>query len=217
MTRTAAMVFLTILAVGAAACDQTPAGPAQLAPADAAQYVGNGPAHPGMSPVFRFGNNQEVASWDEAHDLVAAYYDPDVLCASGNQDLSTMPVFEMQVIALPMLQATMVHFQSAGEVPVVVFRLSEIMAFLATGPEDAEICDALTTWWLYRGTAKVQYEDNNNAFQPTRTNVWGWTGNGNVEDQDGNAYRYLNRARYVVDPEPFRILVQDETIRITPR
>lgn len=215
MTRSVLLATLAVVALAATACNRSAVAPTPQALDAPAAAVVNGPANPGNSPVMRMGTQDEISTVDLAKDLVAAYYDPDEVCASGNSDLSAMPVFALQVITLPLLQATLVHLQSADKVPVVVYRWSDVLALFATDPTDEEMCTFLTSAWLYQGTAGVNYGDANATFEPPRSDSWGWTANGAVTDQAGNAFRYHNQARYVVN-HSVGALVMLETIDIRP-
>lgn len=217
MRHLAIMPFLAMMAVSVNGCDTSPLSPADEGAIGPEMSKAAAPSNPGMSPVERFGFDGEFASLDFARNLLAAYWDPDVLCAGGG-----FPILRGQEITLPQLQASVLHLKSEGPIPVTVFPLIETFIFMEGDWTPDEWCAYFTTQWLYRGAAVLRYQDNSGDASPFRMNSWGWAANGNVQDHDESTYRYLNQARFVVDLDedpavPPTVIHSSEVIRITPR
>lgn len=202
------LALLATLALVASACERNPvaAEPGPSGPAAVASIT-SGPANPGQSLVFRSGYDAEVSAVDAAHDLVDAYYDPYVVCGGGN-----LATFAMQEVSNPAFAATVRHLQSAGELPVVIYRWSTVQDALNSGTLD---CEFLTTQWLYLGTARYTNTDNNVTFDPSRPDSWGWAGTGNVLDPAGGEHHFQEHARFVVDPSPVRVLQAGVVITVS--
>ena len=97
---------------------------------------------------------------------------------------------------------------SVGEVPVLMY---------PDNVNNKPLCDYLRDDWLYKGTGRLRYHDNNLFFDPSRTNVFSWRGEGKVVDRSGRELNYTEEQSFVVDPESFAIHVERVQLRFVPR
>ena len=169
----------------------------------------NGPDHPGSSGVFRFGD-QLIVRLDYFPDpgLIVRHYPSDdsfEVCGGSQQT----PVVEEQFVSDPnAINGVIVLLRKTGEVPVLIY---------PDNVNNKPLCDYLRDDWLYKGTGRLRYHDNNLFFDPSRTNVFSWRGEGTVVDRSGKRFNYTEEQSFVVDPESFAIHVERVKLRLVPR
>jgi hypothetical protein len=159
--------------------------------------------------VFRFGDRALVRLdyfTDEGVRIVRHYPSDDSFEVCGGSQQA--PVLEEQYVSDPnAINGVIVVLRKTGEVPVLIYPPND-------GTKD--FCDYLAEDWLFRGTGRLRYQDNNFFFDPSRTNTFGWRGEGTVYDQSGNRYHYTEEQFFVVDPEPFTVHKISEQLTLTP-
>lgn len=171
--------------------------------------VASGPAEPGSSGVVRFGDPNFVRLDYETEDgvRIVRHYpaDDSFEFCDGSQQL---PVLEEQYVTDPnFVNGVIVVLRQTGEVPVLIYP-----------PNDADkpLCEYLQDDWLFKGTGQLIYNDNNFFFDPSRTNFFGWRGEGTVYDRDGRRYRYTEQQGTVSDPDPFIEHVTRSALKLVP-
>jgi hypothetical protein len=190
-----------------AACQSPPltAPSAEDANTTVAFATSNGPAAPGHSLVVRFNGGVFLTSVDPEHDLVVRHYNAEDFVSCGGR--SPVPPTEAQLVLTPNAR---VYVWQTGEIPVYVYRLSEVPPQTAS----PAFCADLATKWIYRGTHQLLNHDNNLVFDPSRTNAFGWSAHGTVFDRAGNRHQYRESSLTVADPDPFRIVREDYSLSI---
>lgn len=165
----------------------------------------NGPATPGHSFVVRSNGGVFLTTVDQAHDLVVRHYNAEDFMSCGGS--SGVPASEAQLVPTP---NGSIYIWQTGEIPVYVYRLSEVP------PQQAspEFCADLVAKWIYRGTHQLLNHDNNLLFDPGRTNVYGWSAHGTVFDRAGVAHQYHESSLTVVDPNPPRTVRENYSLSI---
>ena len=169
----------------------------------------NGPDNPGASGVVRFGDRL-IVRLDYFPDpgLIVRHYPSDdsfEVCGGSQQ----APVVEEQFVSDPnAINGVIVLLRKTGEVPVLMYP-----EFL----DDKPFCDHLRDDWLFKGTGRLRYHDNNLFFDPSRTNAFSWRGEGTVVDRSGKKFNYTEEQSFVVDPESFAIHVERVKLRLVPR
>lgn len=198
-----ALLLVLALAVGCSDANLPTAGPSESTPTFS---VADGPENPGNSLVFKFQNVVFTTTIDPEADLVARHYDA---INAPFCDGTDFPLQDIQWVTDPQHEFEVVRrlVQSDGEIPVVIYRLSEV-------PPGLPDCDDLANLWLYRGTHRFRGQDNNLFFDPSHTNSWGWNAQGKVYDRAGDRFHYNEHSRFVIDPDPFRILHVSDVISV---
>jgi hypothetical protein len=157
---------------------------------------GNGPSVPGSSGVLRLGDQLLVGLVYETNGgvrLVLHFLADDSFEVCGGSQ--AFPVVAEQFVTDPgLINGVIVALRLSGEVPVLIYPPND-------GGKD--LCDYLRNDWLFKGTGRLVYNDNNYSFDPSRANAFGWSGQGTVYDPSGNRYRYTEDQLIVVDPESF--------------
>jgi hypothetical protein len=185
------------------------AEPTVTEPAQPSLGFGNGPAIPGSSGVVRFGDQLIIRLdyvTDQGERLVRHYPADDSFEICGGSQ--SAPVVAEQFVTDPnFINGVVVVLRRSGEIPVLIYP-----------PDDGSkpLCDYLRDDWLFRGTGRLVYNDNNILFDPSRTNAFGWSGAGTVYDRSGNRYRYTEDQLIVVDPEPFNEHVVRARLELIP-
>ncbi len=189
-------LLLSLLGTVAACAPTEPAAPV-AGGVGPAYGTSNGPANPGNSLVVRFDDEAFLVSVDPANDLVVRHYNAeDIFFCGGSTGAAPA---EAQLVLTP---NAAVYGWKTGEVPVYVYRLSEVPPQVVS----PQLCADLVDKWIYAGTHTLINHDNNLFFDPSRTNAFGWNGNGTVYDRNGAAYHYSELTHVVVDPSPFRVI-----------
>ncbi len=204
--------FLFVAAFAFGCADETvPTSSTQTVPGLSFNFT-NGPEHPGESGVYRSTGGfiflvTNNATLTTPATMVIRHYqsdDSEEVCGGG----TPFPDWDFQEVTNPndVVEAVRLLAQT-GEIPVLIYPLFD-------GSKD--FCDFLVEDWIYRGTHMLRDQDNNFFFDPAHTNAWGWEANGFVYDRDGDRYRYLEVQRFVVDPDPFRLLNVMVKVKIHP-
>jgi hypothetical protein len=117
------------------------------------------------------------------------------------------PTVEAQLVLTP---GAAVYTWKSGVLPVYIYRLSEVP------PQEVspQFCLDLKQKWIYRGTHQLTNHDNNLFFDPTRTDAFGYNGQGTVFDRAGKRYSYREALLAVFVPDPFRELNFSYTLTI---
>lgn len=202
------LLALSLLGV-ASACDQSqPVAPSTEESAPHPSLgTANGPANPGHSFVFRQDIDPFLTSVDESQDLVVRHYDAENIDFCGGS-ASTTTAEEQLVLT----RHHAIQMWRTGEIPVYVYRLSE----LPPQEESPQFCADLVTKWIYRGTHRLRNHDNNLFGFPSPTNVFGWRGEGTVFDRAGERYHYRESFIAVIDwgSDPPRVIREDYRLSI---
>jgi hypothetical protein len=98
---------------------------------------------------------------------------------------------------------------SAGEIPIVIYRLSD-----APAPEQQ--CEHLQNNWLYKGTHKIRYNDNDFTLDGPGGNSFSFKAQGIVYDPDGAPYRYTENQHGLYGPDNDFRGWKTEFIRVHP-
>jgi hypothetical protein len=177
----------------------------------------NGPENPGHSFVLRFdagvflygpgGVPFFLVSVDETQDLAVRHYNAEDIDFCGGS--TPEPASEAQQVLTP--PGPVVYVWQTGVLPVYVYRLSEVPP---TEEVTEQFCNDLKEKWIYRGTHQLLNHDNNQFFDPTRTDAFGWHAQGIVYDRAGGKHAYQESESAVVDPNPFRIIRDDYQLSI---
>jgi hypothetical protein len=191
------LILILALVLGSASCDSSsPAAPA-LSSNSPEFGTGNGPSSAGPF-VVRSNDGIFLTSVDEAQDLVVRHYNTEDIdfCGGG----TPAPTAEAQLV---FTANAAVYVWQTGELPVYVYRLSEVPP-----QEDVtrQFCKALKEKWIYRGTHQLTNHDNNLFGEPGRQNSFGWNAQGTVFDRLGKKYSYGESLLIVFDTDTGREL-----------
>ncbi len=144
--------------------------------------IANGTANPGGSGVYRFGIQAFLRLDYPDQGLIVRHFpaDDSFERCGGSQML---PTLTEQDVTNPQEAIAVINVlvQAPRDLPVLIY---------APFQGDKDFCDYLTHDWLYRGTGRLQYNDNDFTFDPSRTNAFGCHGEGSVVDHDGQQHRY---------------------------
>ena len=185
------------------------AEPSATDPSSPSFIFTNGPVQPGSSGVMRFGDQFTVRLdyvTDAGVRLVRHYPADDSFEVCGGSQQT--PVIPEQFVTDPNLISGVVDLlRRTGEIPVLIY---------AENSANKPLCDYLREDWLFKGTGRLTYNDNNIFFDPRRTNAFGWRGQGTVYDRSGNRYQYTEEQLTVADPDPFIEHVVQARLNLIP-
>ena len=178
-------------------------------PAPPSLGIVNGPAVPGGSGIIRFADQLIIAlgyDTDAGTRFVLHFRADDSFELCGGTQSGPV-VAEQFVTSAGLLNGAIVVFGQSGEIPVLIY-----------GELDGSkpFCDFLREDWLLKGTGRLSYNDNDFSVDPSRTNAFGWSGQGTVYDQSGKRYRYTEDQLIVVDPATFNEHVSRARLTVIP-
>lgn len=199
---------LIALCLGAAFCAEQPVSPVGATAQPVTSSLISGPAIPGASGVYRsvFGATLRLDYETSQGTLLVRHYpsDDSFEVCGGSQTLP--PIVEQLVTDPDFINGVIVALQQTGDVPVLIYL-----------PYDGgkDFCTYLAEDWIYKGTGRLLYHDNNVFFDPSRTNAFGWSGQGMLVDQGGQSYQYNETQFLSVDPGvAIRTIIS--SLKITP-
>jgi hypothetical protein len=180
--------FFPLFTAGALllACGGDPAAPATGNRPGPSFDLQNGPATPGQSVVLR--TDYSLVIWetvDPSQDLIVRHFNAEDLDLCGGA--TPPPLLEIQwVLAPPATQ----RLGTTGELPVYVYRLSELPPPANWGSVSPEFCADLASKWIYRGATRYIQHDNDFDLSGVRTNAITRILIGTVFDHVGQRYAY---------------------------
>ncbi len=205
-------VVFTLALFVAVSCDQQPVQPVdeQVAESPTFNFM-NGPAEAGV--VQRL---QMMGFWFAEHDDLGIEFVPaedlgdyiGIYDCGGSSDI---PRYDAQVAGD--LEKGRLHLVGQKVAPVYVYDLSDLLdAFYSWDNE--VFCEFYANEWLYRGEARVIWNDNNFWGDPQYTNVWGFRANGFLWDLDGVRHRYHQNVTYYYNPHTEYFEVKHDDLSI---
>ncbi len=197
----------------ASACEQAPSlAPAVNSPdgAPPSFSTANGPDNAGR--VVRFEAAVFLTEYPD-RDLVVRHYNAEDIDFCGGST-SGLESWAFQDVLTP---GAVVELAQSGEIPVYVYRFSEVPPFVAEElpPEVLlEVCADLKEKWIYRGTHHFRSHDNDLFGDPTRANAFGFTAEGTVFDRAGGKHAYRESLVFVWDPRTGRVIRESPVLSI---
>ena len=152
----------------------------------------NGPENPGMSGVYRYQDGLWfLGTNDPTTDLLVWHLAAeDWWFCDGTEG---PPDFDIQNVTNPQgVHDALVQLAKADDLPIYIYRWSEFAN--STLPW----CEKVTDLWLYKGTHRMVYNDNDWNVTGSRGNSYHWNAHGTVYDPDGNEYRYQEQQHCVI-------------------
>lgn len=178
------------------ACQRDPGAPATLDLPGPAFDLQNASPSPDQSVVSR--TEFTLVLWgtsDPSQDLLVRHFNAEDIDLCGGA--TPLPSIEIQwVVAPPATQRLAV----TGEVPVYVYRLSDLPPPVNSGTVSPEFCAYLVSNWIYRGTSRYLQHDNDFDLSGVRTNAIIIDLTGTVFDRAGQRYAY--RESFVSNDRP---------------